>query len=141
MSRLQAKAVTGYPLRMKPLLFGDHRAYEGDNPWWTLRFVSPLSPKDKKVLSVLLEGANGLEASDWVEHTQCQVQLPTEPDFEDEEAWEAFYDQVDEVFDAVHAKFPLTAIFLQDGQFWGEEEELTELSNEELLQLIKNHKG
>ncbi len=115
------------------MIFGDHAAYEGDNPWWTLRFRERLSAEKKKRLRERVgswsDFAVFVEAGSW--HDDRQVQLGSEPDCETDREWKAYYRRVDAIIGKIHAMSPLFAVFFQDGQFHGGKE-LSGLSDEEL---------
>ncbi len=123
-------------------VFGNHHDYEGDQPWWTLRFASNLSKTEKAKIAALLGASDAaidgnFEPPKWESARQCQWET-CDPWFSDPRAWQQFYAEVDSVFADLHQAFPLYAIFLQEGQFYdhkGPEENLAKLSDEQLAAL------
>lgn len=108
--------------------------YEGDNPWWTLRFAEPVSPKELEALDAwLMETAPdlGLCFDDAFKGGR-QVQVEADAFAESPAEWTAFYESAETTFAALHARRPLTALFFQEGQFYGEGKELTGVDDDAL---------
>lgn len=120
-------------------VFGNHHEYEGDNPWWTLRFQSTLAKEEKEKISTLFNKSGisfkgNFDSLGWQSDRQCHW-VTMDPWFESQEEWETFYEEVDELLVEVHGGFPLFALFFQKGQFHEGNRELIGLSDEELSSL------
>jgi hypothetical protein len=115
------------------LRFGDHHAYDGDKPWWTLRFTTPPSKAQHKALRRLvaekLEGIADIE--EW-DSTRQVLLSATDPYFESAAEWNAFYRNVDELLVKIHEQFGLLAVFFQDGQSFGDGQSLSKQPDEAL---------
>jgi hypothetical protein len=97
------------------LRFGSHRGYDGDNPWWTVRFAHELSASERARVAHLALRAE-VSASAWKQRRQVQIGAD-DPFFESEREWTAFYARVERLFAVLHAELPIFAIFFQEGQF------------------------
>jgi len=116
-------------------IYGDPKSdYEGDNPWWTVRFAEPISAQQLETLDEwLIETAPdlGLCFDDSFEGGR-QVQVGADAFATSPAEWAAFYEGAERAFGALHARRPITALFFQEGQFYGEGEELTGLHDDAL---------
>ena len=120
-------------------IFGNHHEYDGDQPWWTLRFKSPLTAKDKKRIGAVLDRSGvamdgNFEPLVWESDRQCHWDS-CDPYFGSPKAGQRFYDSVDKLFLTVHNADPLFAIFFQVGQFHESGQELVHLDDDELERL------
>lgn len=118
------------------LRFGDHHAYDGDKPWWTLRFAAPPSKSQHRALrSLVQEALDGVaDIEDW-DSTRQVVLSATDPYFESAAEWNQFYRDVDALLLRIHEQYVLRAVFFQDGQSFGEGQSLSKVSDEALQQL------
>jgi len=97
------------------LRVGDASTYEGDNPWWTLRFAAPVSAPQQQALTAVFAGSELHLADRW--ENDRQVQLDADVACDSEGEWRAFYRRVDARLAKAHAACPLSVVFLQEGQF------------------------
>ena len=86
-------------------IFGNHHAYEGDQPWWTLRFATDLSTSDKRKVAALLDRSSAssdgnFDPPTWTSARQCQWDT-CDPWFSNAKAWAKFYAKVDKVFEQI----------------------------------------
>jgi hypothetical protein len=101
-----------------PFLFLAPEQPETDEPWWTLRFESPVPPQRRVEIQKLLAGIDGVVNPEqfvaaWNEGAlQCSFD-PGDVWFENDDEWSAFYDATRASFDAIHAIAPLTAVMFQ----------------------------
>jgi hypothetical protein len=118
------------------LRFGDHHAYDGDKPWWTLRFAAPLSRVQHKTLRrLVMDGLDGVaDIEDW-DSTRQVLLSATDPYFESAAEWISFYHGIDALLTRVHSEFGLLAVFFQDGQSFGDGQSLSKQPDEALLAL------
>jgi hypothetical protein len=118
------------------LRFGDHHAYDGDKPWWTLRFAVALSKSQHQGLRHLVtEATEGIaDVEDW-DGTRQVLLSASDPYFESSAEWNAFYRNVDALLVRIHEHFGLLAVFFQDGQAFGEGQSLSKVPDETLRQL------
>ncbi|MBK7539552.1 MAG: hypothetical protein IPI49_30210 [Myxococcales bacterium] len=118
------------------LRFGDHHAYDGDKPWWTLRFATPPSKAQHQALRrLVLEALDGVaDVEDW-DSTRQVLLSATDPYFESAAEWNAFYRDVDTLLLRIHEQFGLLAVFFQDGQSYGDGQSLSKEPDETLRQL------
>jgi hypothetical protein len=93
--------------------FGAYRLYDGDNPWWTLRFVNSLTRDERLDVAHRVEKRGELTADTWKGGRELQIGAQ-DPFFETQRAWNAFYSRVERLFAELHAQFPLSAVFFQD---------------------------
>lgn len=116
--------------------FGDHHAYDGDKPWWTLRFSAPPSKSQHKALRrMVTDATDGVaDVEDW-DSTRQVLLTATDPYFESSAEWNAFYRTIDELLLRIHEKFELLAVFFQDGQTFGEGQSLSKEPDETLRML------
>ncbi|HEU0032833.1 MAG TPA: SOSS complex subunit B family protein [Kofleriaceae bacterium] len=104
------------------LQFGDHHAYDGDRPWWTLRFVEPIARADRNQVAALLTGVDDADFElTWIGPRQCQLD-PGDLAIADAAGWKRLYKQIDALLARIHDRFPLFAVMLQGGQFAGKGE-------------------
>lgn len=102
-------------MKKKPYIFiGDHNKFDGDHPWWTLRFEGPISstPGIESIIDAVVKEQGGCNLSS------------SGPDsahldfgdafFESTREWAAFHTAVESAFDAVHEEFPLFAVVFFD---------------------------
>lgn len=97
------------------LRVGDPSTYEGDNPWWTLRFAAPVTAAQRQALGEVFAGSELHLAERWESDRQVQLEADVACDSEGE--WRAFYRRVDALLAKAHATCPLSVVFLQEGQF------------------------
>jgi hypothetical protein len=100
------------------LRFGDHRGYDGDQPWWTVRFVHQLSRDERAQVARLVSAGGEVAADAWKDGRQVEI-AASDPFFETEREWLAFYARIERLMAALHAQFPIFALFFQKGQFHG----------------------
>jgi hypothetical protein len=118
------------------LRFGDHHAYDGDKPWWTLRFAAPLSKAQHNALRrKVAEALDGIaEIEEW-DSTRQVLLSAADPYFESAAEWNAFYRSIDELLIKVHEQFGLLAVLFQDGQSFGDGQSLSKQPDEALRRL------
>jgi hypothetical protein len=118
--RLRKKPQKPRPMAARAafLRFGDHHEYPGDNPWWTVRFARKLSRSERAQIAQLTSAAGEVAASGWKNDRQVQIGTD-DPFFETEREWNAFFRRVERLFADLHARFPIFAVFFQNGQFDG----------------------
>lgn len=97
------------------LRVGDASTYEGDNPWWTLRFAAPVTAAQRRALVEVFAGSELHLADRW--ESDRQVQLDADVACDSEGEWRAFYRRVEARLAKAHAACPLSAVFLQERQF------------------------
>ncbi|MEZ4236802.1 MAG: hypothetical protein R3F59_11740 [Myxococcota bacterium] len=84
---------------------GSHRGYDGDAPWWTVRFAA--APR-RDAVAALAEQVPDLALS-WDDDRQAVLD-PGDPAFDDDRAWKRFYAAVDALLDDLHASYPLLVV-------------------------------
>jgi hypothetical protein len=118
------------------LRFGDHHAYDGDKPWWTLRFTAQPSRAQHLALRKLVaESLDGIaELEEW-DSTRQLLLSANDPFFESAAEWNAFYKSVDVLLQRIHEQFGLLAVFFQDGLSYGDGQSLSKQPDEALRRM------
>lgn len=118
------------------LRFGDHHAYDGDKPWWTLRFVDKPSKSQHKALRKLVEETlDGIADIEEWDSTRQILLSAVDPYFESAAEWNNFYRNIDVLLNKIHEQFGLLAVFFQDGQSFGDGQSLSKQPDEALRAL------
>lgn len=118
------------------LRFGDHHAYDGDKPWWTLRFVDKPSKSQHKALRKLVEETlDGIADIEEWDSTRQILLSAVDPYFESAAEWNSFYRNIDVLLNKIHEQFGLLAVFFQDGQSFGDGQSLSKQPDEALRAL------
>ena len=118
------------------LRFGDHHAYDGDKPWWTLRFAAqPTKAQHKALRKLVAEKLDGIADIEEWDSTRQLLLSANDPFFESAAEWNAFYRGVDELLNKIHEQFGLLAVFFQDGQSFGDGQSLSKQPDEALRML------
>jgi hypothetical protein len=118
------------------LRFGDHHAYDGDKPWWTLRFsAQPSKAQHNALRRLVADSLDGVADIEEWDSTRQLLLSATDPYFESAAEWNAFYRDIDELLLKIHEQFGLLAVFFQDGQSFGDGQSLSKQPDEALRAL------